>query len=68
MNQIIDLFPDLKELQHKGAEDVFYVVKVWVRISLSRKKMFFFVQSISSIKVKMDYLENETNTYHYFSL
>ena len=30
MNQIIDLFPTLKELYNKGIQDAFYVVKVWV--------------------------------------
>ncbi|CAF0979902.1 unnamed protein product [Adineta steineri] len=32
MNQIVDLFPMLKELYHKVLEDVFYVVKVWVNM------------------------------------
>jgi uncharacterized pyridoxamine 5'-phosphate oxidase family protein len=30
MNQIMDLFPMLKELYDKGSQDAFYVVKVWV--------------------------------------
>ena len=32
LNQIIDLFPMLKDLYRKDLEDMFYVVKVWVRI------------------------------------
>jgi hypothetical protein len=31
MNQIIDLFPMLKELYTKEVQDAFYVVKVWVK-------------------------------------
>jgi hypothetical protein len=34
MSQIIDLFPMLKELYNKGAQDAFYVVKVWVKKSI----------------------------------
>jgi hypothetical protein len=36
VNQIIDLFPMLKELYDKGSQDAFYVVKVWVGL------LFFF--------------------------
>ena len=32
LNQIMDLFPMLKDLYRKDLEDMFYVVKVWVRI------------------------------------
>lgn len=33
LNQIIDLFPTLKELYDKGSPDAFYVVKVWVNMN-----------------------------------
>jgi uncharacterized pyridoxamine 5'-phosphate oxidase family protein len=34
VNQIIDLFPMLKELYDKGSQDAFFVVKFGVRFSI----------------------------------
>lgn len=42
MDQIIDLFPMLKELYDQGPHDAFYVVKVWVKINPYRSVDFPF--------------------------